>query len=397
MARIWIKIFRVFSISIALVLLMYMLTTHGHDPAEIVSNEYLSPGTLKGQKQAEARHLFAFQDSNAPPARRLSSPRNSKYQRANATFVSLARNEDLWELMGSIRQVEDRFNHNYNYDWVFLNDEPFDPLFINMTTGLVSGRTKYGLIPKEHWGYPDWIDQDRARKARKQMDEDGIIYGGSESYRHMCRFESGFFWRNPELDEYKYYWRVEPSIQLHCNIDYDIFKFMADNKLKYGFTLSLYEYYATIPTLWSSTRKFMMKHPEYLATDSLLNFISEDGGMSYNMCHFWSNFEVADLDFWRDKPYQEYFDFLDREGGFFYERWGDAPVHSIGASLFLNKSEVHFFEDIGYFHAPLNSCPVSLVDRLDKKCVCDPAQSFTWWDNSCTPKFYEAVGRVKPI
>ena len=29
-----------------------------------------------------------------------------------------------------------------------------------------------------------------------------------------------------------------------------------------------------------------------------------------------------------------------REGGFFLERWGDAPVHSLGAALFLNRSQV---------------------------------------------------------
>ncbi|KAK1022096.1 alpha 1,2-mannosyltransferase 2.4.1, partial [Friedmanniomyces endolithicus] len=31
--------------------------------------------------------------------------------RMNATFVTLARNSDVWEISGSIRQVEDRFNH----------------------------------------------------------------------------------------------------------------------------------------------------------------------------------------------------------------------------------------------------------------------------------------------
>lgn len=31
---------------------------------------------------------------------------------------------------------------------------------------------------------------------------------------------------------------------------------------------------------------------------------------------------------------------VSREGGFFLERWGDAPVHSLGAALFLNASQV---------------------------------------------------------
>ena len=50
-------------------------------------------------------------------------------QRENATFVTLARNSDLWDLAKSIREVEDRFNRNYKYDWVFLNEQPFDEEF----------------------------------------------------------------------------------------------------------------------------------------------------------------------------------------------------------------------------------------------------------------------------
>ena len=48
----------------------------------------------------------------------------------------------------------------------------------------------------------------------------------------------------------------------------------------------------------------------------------------------------------------DYFDHLDKAGGFYYERWGDAPVHSIGAALFARKDQIHFFDDIGYRHEP---------------------------------------------
>lgn len=37
-------------------------------------------------------------------------------------------------------------------------------------------------------------------------------------------------------------------------------------------------------------------------------------------CHFWSNFEIGRLSFFRSAPYLQLFDHLDRAGGFFYER-----------------------------------------------------------------------------
>lgn len=319
-----------------------------------------------------------------------------KGPKEKATFVTLARNSDLYSLLPSIKSVEDRFNHKFQYDWVFLNDQEFTDEFKRVTSAIVSGTTKYGLIPKEQWSFPKDIDLDRAAKTRKEMAENNVIYGDSIPYRFMCRYESGFFYKHPLLDDYDWYWRVEPDIKLYCDIDYDVFKFMKDNGKKYGFSISIKEYFATIPTLWDATREFVTAHPEYLASNNMLDFVSDDGGYSYNLCHFWSNFEIASLNFWRGPAYSAYFEHLDKLGGFFYERWGDAPVHSIAAALFLNRDEVHHFDAVGYFHPPFHSCPVDDDVRLSHKCECNPNMDFTWKGYSCTTKFYTVNGLTKP-
>ncbi|OJJ50818.1 hypothetical protein ASPZODRAFT_11665 [Penicilliopsis zonata CBS 506.65] len=316
--------------------------------------------------------------------------------RVNATFVTLARNTDVWEIAKSIRQVEDRFNREYHYDWVFLNDKPFNDEFKKITTALVSGKTYYGLIPEEHWSYPEWIDQDKAKKVREEMGRRKIIYGDSESYRHMCRYESGFFFRHPLMLNYEYYWRVEPSIELYCDISFDPFKYMKENKKKYSFVLSLYEYYDTIPTLWDSVKKFVANHPEHIAEDNSMGFLSDDGGKTYNKCHFWSNFEIGSLEWLRSKEYIDYFSSLDQDGGFFYERWGDAPVHSIAAGLMLKKEEIHFFNEIAYYHVPFTHCPTGEQTRLDLKCSCNPKDNFDWKGYSCTSRYFHINDIQKP-
>ncbi|ODV94970.1 hypothetical protein PACTADRAFT_50805 [Pachysolen tannophilus NRRL Y-2460] len=313
-----------------------------------------------------------------------------------ATFVSLARNQDLWELVKSIRQVEDRFNRKFKYDWVFLNDEPFSDEFKKTTTALVSGTTKYGLIPKEQWSFPEWIDTEKAARVRQEMREKKIIYGDSISYRHMCRYESGFFWRHELMMEYEYYWRVEPSIDIYCDIDYDVFKFMRENNKAYSFTISLPEYKETIPTLWETTRNFMKEYPQYLPENNMMDFISDDGGLTYNGCHFWSNFEIASLSLWRSEAYTKYFEYLDKAGGFFYERWGDAPVHSIAAALFLPRDKIHFFDDVGYFHVPFHNCPIDQQIRQERHCMCKAQDDFTWKGYSCTPKFFTINNLKRP-
>ena len=242
-----------------------------------------------GTKLNPATYKDSSTSSSSSQNDGLSSSGPSKYistDRVNATFVTLARNSDVWEMAKSIRTVEDRFNHNYHYDWVFLNDKPFDDEFKKVTSALVSGNTHYGVIPKEHWSYPEWIDQDKAKKVRQEMGEKKIIYGDSESYRHMCRYESGFFFRHPLMMNYEYYWRVEPSIELFCDVSFDPFRYVKENDKKYSFVLSLYEYYDTIPSLWGTVQKFMEEHPEHIANGNSMSFLSDDGGKTYNKCHF---------------------------------------------------------------------------------------------------------------
>lgn len=93
--------------------------------------------------------------------------------------------------------------------------------------------------------------------------------------------------------------------------------------------------------------------------------VSDDSfsGEQYNFCHFWSNFEIARVDVWNNELYNAYFDYLEQAGGFYKERWGDAPVHSLAIGMFLSLSEIHYFRDIGYKHSTIAHCPSNAFDN----------------------------------
>jgi len=40
----------------------------------------------------------------------------------------------------------------------------------------------------------------------------GVGKGWLVSYHHMCRWNSGFFYKHPFLRNYDFYWRVEPDV-----------------------------------------------------------------------------------------------------------------------------------------------------------------------------------------
>ncbi|KAH0835482.1 glycosyltransferase family 15 protein [Lanmaoa asiatica] len=240
-------------------------------------------------------------------------------ERANATLVILCRNSDLDGVIQSVQSVEDRFNRVYRYPYVFLNEEPFDDQFKRRISVLSSAQMEFGIIPHDHWYPPSWIDEQKAADARKEMEAANIIYGGTLPYRNMCRFNSGFFFRHPLLQKYRWGVSTTPSVRFHCDIPSDPLRFMQDHNKTYGFTISLYEFQATIPSLWETVKEYTRSHPETVNPRNALGFVSDDGGINYNLCHFWSNFEIADMDFWRGDTYMSFFEFLDRAGGFYYE------------------------------------------------------------------------------
>lgn len=292
------------------------------------------------------------------------------FKRANATLLSLVRNEELEKLIPSIMEIEETFNSKFQYPWTFVNDVPFTDEFKQKTKQLTKAQINYEVIPKDQWEEPDWIDQGLFNASSKHLETLGVQYADKISYHRMCRWNSGMFYKLPKLTEYKWYWRVEPNTHYFCKIDYDVFQFMEDNNKTYGFVINLYDSPESIQSLWPSTLEFVAEHPEYVNPNSAIGWLTDAKrrpehnlrANGYSTCHFWSNFEIGNMDFWRSPAYEAYFNHLDRDGGFFYERWGDAPVHSIALGLFEDSNKIHWFKDIGYQHIPYFNCPNS------KKC-----------------------------
>ena len=232
----------------------------------------------------------------------------------------------------------------------------------------------------------------------------GVGKGWMVSYRHMCRWNSGFFYKHPRLKQFDWYWRVEPdvscmafflwvarflltAVKVHyfCDIDYDVFRLMRDNNLKYGFNMNILDDARSFPSLWRTTQDFMNEHPELIHPEADLNWLVDMTNIGeYNNCQFFSNFEIGDLNFFRARPNEAYFNWLDRAGGFFYERFGDAPIHTLSVAMFLPKKHVWFFQDIGYQHDINRHCPPNLPDR----CACEPT--------SLDENFYKLVPFESP-
>jgi mannosyltransferase len=97
--------------------------------------------------------IFAYSNLSASgeppePLRRVEGdnyePNNPNSARINATLLALVRNEELEDMLQSMRDLERTWNHKFNYPWTFFNDKEFTEEFKKRTRAVTKAETRYG-------------------------------------------------------------------------------------------------------------------------------------------------------------------------------------------------------------------------------------------------------------
>ena len=264
----------------------------------------------------------------------------------NACILVLLKEKDLDQFVITIRAFEAHFNSKHNYPYVILNQVELSHRFQQAISAQTNSTVEFGLIADRYWSVPDWIDRKRLQRSLKHI-------GFSLNYRHMCRFMSGYFFRHRLTLKYDYFMHIDRDSQFPCEWRYDPLFRLHHESSSYDFLMGNFERVFTMPTLWPSIRRWFIDQNQSLAVDNSLRYVSDDRGITLDIstpCIFYNNFEVASFSVFRSEQYFRYFDYLDRTGGFYYERWGDAPVHTYYIVHMLNKSDVKLFNDLAYTH-----------------------------------------------
>ncbi|KAH6955896.1 nucleotide-diphospho-sugar transferase [Ilyonectria sp. MPI-CAGE-AT-0026] len=326
-------------------------------------------------------HGLGFDSSTDPPPR--------------AALVTLAHDSDLPAMLVSMHQLEDQFISQYH--WIFFSTRELSEDFKRLTSNATSATCIYEVIADEHWGTPDWVRQDPLYVPPSyETDFHPDPETPAADSRQRYRWNSGLFAREKRLKDYDWFWRVEPGSRLTQSIDFDIFRFMRDNGIEYGFHRdALAE--TNLRVLSPRIRSFIDKHPELLHkeadvswlfdspnaestqteddeeslegrpdlaghsdTDSPQNEDEDDDEESDDMISslaeaftswlsgiyessLYPTFEIGSLALFRSPNHAAFFDHLDSAGAFYYHASKDVPVHTLSASMFLPRQSVWNF------------------------------------------------------
>ncbi|CCF55552.1 hypothetical protein KAFR_0A01130 [Kazachstania africana CBS 2517] len=321
--------------------------------------------------------------------------------RPNAVLIQFISNADLNDVIASLKSVENKFNKWYNYPWLFVSvtGEEFDDLeFMEEVKSITNDNISFEIVNDDwFWSYPDWIDMNKISDSRVKLSE--FPNGDSNWFRHYSRYFTGFFYQEPYMRGYDWYWKIEPGMELLCDLDIDLFRWMQDNEVAFSFIASFKESKELVENLGQTVKKFVEKFPDYVDSNNFIKFLCNDNDCNnFNLCQFDENFQIANLNFFRSKTFEEFFRFLDVNGGIYYNRWSTGAIQTVAASLFLPKKQIKFFDYMGYAEkdSKFYNCPTDNDLWKNYNCDCDPGLDFTFHKDSCTAKYYDIMDIKKP-
>ena len=248
-----------------------------------------------------------------------------------AVIYYLTRTAKLESLNLSLKSLDKQFNDKFRYPIIIFHEDELVPNIPNIrmytNSAIFFQQVKFSIpsfLPR-----PVPLVVPYSRKG----------FG----YRHMCRFHAKIVYQLPVLWGFDYYMRLDDDSFFLSNVTYDWFKYMRDNDYLYGYKRIQQDLPIVIRGLWKAAKDYIIK--KEIKTQFFQKF--------NHRSMFYNNFEISAASIWQNSNYSEYIDYIDRLGGIYYYRWGDAPIKTTAVTMFVPRQRTHKFDDIAYTHRKL--------------------------------------------
>jgi len=254
---------------------------------------------------------------------------NWPHDRPKAAVYYLAKAERLYYLNSSLTSLYHSFLYRFDYPVIVFHEASSHDELSQMSHKHVNIRL---FLQEVSFAIPDHINASAVQFNIKCLSHIG--------YRHMCHFHAKQVYEQAILVGLEYVWRLDDDSLLPAPISYDLFAFMHQNRLQYGYIKTHFDSYDCTMGLWQAVKRYKkLKHLESLYFNKWKEPMI-----------FYNNFEISAVSLWTSIQYRDYISYIDLLGGIYYHRWGDAPIKSIAVTLFLHEAATHLFTDVTYQH-----------------------------------------------
>jgi hypothetical protein len=165
----------------------------------------------------------------------------------------------------------------------------------------------------------------------------------SVGYRHMSRFFCRGLFELPFVRELEFYWRLDADSMLLQPVAQDPFDTMKRNGRVYGYNVIAFEDASVAAGLFDAVRHHFSRGAPSQTLGKHVN------STEWNKSMFYTNFEISRVDFWGSTEYRHFFEDVDKAGGIYFQRWGDAPIHFLAVAALLRDDQLQEFK-LPYWH-----------------------------------------------
>ncbi|CAF3396955.1 unnamed protein product [Rotaria socialis] len=191
----------------------------------------------------------------------------------------------------------------------------------------------------------------------------------SHKYFHMCRFFTIMLPNHPLLTLFSLYWRLDSHSYIFGPKPIeDPFEIMQKRQIQYAFIMVNEEadHYAT--GLFGLFNEFLNEHCLKLSPSVRQTQITWFG--RYSLAMIFTNFALANVSLFRDHSLiRAWLHMVDRNGGIYRERWGDAPIHTLILTQLISRNHIVRLRYFGYMHRQEYTCASGVQEDLCKQQV----------------------------
>ena len=151
---------------------------------------------------------------------------------------------------------------------------------------------------------------------------------------------------------YQWIIRVDDDSRFPDPVPYNLVKAMQQEGASYGFRVQMAEDPPVVHSLAEATKFWLTmerREPAWLYEHCNPSSIEGLSSLGWSRKMFYNNFFVGNISFWLAPEVQGYLRFLEQIRGAHRFRWGDAPVQTLTAGIFLPKQQIMEF-DFAYEH-----------------------------------------------
>jgi hypothetical protein len=272
-----------------------------------------------------------------------------------AVIYMLVKRRTLVTYRQAIRSIDRQFNRQFRYPIVVFAPPDLDteadrrlikehnrsaPIYVQIVR--FDDESSSQPVAASSAAAADGLPSVKRQPLRRRQRESPVAVEA----KHSTWFHSGAVYdqpifRSPGL---AYVMRLTDDWLMAAPIKVDLFKYMKQRRLLYGF-------WKTKLMLPQSDLSLCTAVEEYInssAAESPLVLRAAYNRWRQHPTRHLCRWELSELALWRSAQYRDFFAYVDRLGGIYTEGWSEQTIKSIALALFVGNKQMHQFKELQY-------------------------------------------------